>query len=179
MKKPILLISIIAFAVAACQQTPEPEPVDINAEKDAILKVIQNESEYALDGKFEKFKDLYIHDDLNTRLNFRLDSFEIIKGWDNILERMKYLEEREEIGNSITIKKENPIIKVTGNTAWLICDNIWQGVYEGEDIYSNNLQITFLEKVDGEWKISFAAWLQKPETEEEEGEDEEEVAEED
>ena len=67
---------------------------------------------------------------------------------------------------SLIVSKENPIIKITGNNAWLICDNIWHGTYEGEEIYIDGLQITFLEKVNGEWKISFAGWLNKPQPEE-------------
>ena len=154
-------VVLCLLMLAACQ--PTPEPVDFDAEKRAIMEVIQNESEFARDGKFEEFVDLYIHDEFNTRLNFRLDTFFIIKGWENVQSTMEYLRDREVIeDNPITISKENPIVKITGNTAWLICDNIWQGVYEGEEVYYNSLQITFLEKIDGAWKISFAAWMQKP-----------------
>ena len=160
--KKLLFLFVIALVFVACQEATES--VDVEAEKEAILKVIQNESEFARDGLFEEFVDLYIHDDLNTRIICRPDSLSVIKGWDNILTNMSYLEEREKIeDNSIAITKENPIIKISGNSAWLVCDNIWQGVYEGEEIYSESLQITFLEKMEGEWKISFAAWFFKPE----------------
>jgi len=181
MKKIILVFIISCIALSACQESTAP--VDIDAEKDAIMKVIQNESEFARDGKFEEFKDLYIHDDLNTRIILRSDSLSLIRGWDNISKHMSYLEEREMIeDNSISVTKENPIIKITGNTAWLVCDNIWQGVYEGEEIYSESLQITFLEKIEGEWKVSLAAWAYKPDIEgqdetDDESEDEEEVVE--
>jgi len=171
MKKLAFLIPIIAFAVSACQQTAEP--VDIEAEKEAIMKVIQNESEFARDGKFEEFVDLYIHDEFNTRLNFGMDSYEIINGWDNIKVSIESIKDRDSTTyQSINVSKENPTIKITGKNAWLICDNIWQGTYEGEEVYSDGIQITFLEKVDGEWKISFAGWLQKPQLDDDEDEDE-------
>lgn len=170
MKNLFLTLLLVAFAMSACQESTSP--VDLEAEKEAILKVIQNESEFARDGKFEEFKNLYIHDDLNTRIICTSDSLSLIKGWDNISKYMSYLEEREMIeDNLISITKEYPTIKITGKSAWLVCDNIWQGVYEGEEIYSESLQITFLEKIEGEWKISFAAWILKPEPEGEKSED--------
>ncbi len=171
MKKLILLTSIILFTLAACQ--PTAEPVDIETEKEAILKVIQDESEFARDGKFEEFVDLYIHDEFNTRLNLGTDSYEITNGWENIKASLERIKDRDSTSyKSINVSKENPTIKITGNNAWLICDNIWHGTYEGEEVYNDNLQITFLEKVDGNWKISFAGWLNKPQPDDDEDIDE-------
>ncbi len=54
------------------------------------------------------------------------------------------------------------VIKVTGNTAWLTCDNIWEWTIDGNKGGYSNIQVTFLEKIKGEWKISFAAYYSKP-----------------
>ena len=59
-------------------------------------------------------------------------------------------------------RKENMVIKVTGNTAWLTCDNIWEWTIDGNKGGYSNIQVTFLEKIKGEWKISFAAYYSKP-----------------
>ena len=64
---------------------------------------------------------------------------------------------------SVTFSKDNPIIKVTGNTAWAFCDNIWKGTDKKGTWKVEGIQITFLEKVNGLWKFSFVAFLQKPE----------------
>ena len=58
------------------------------------------------------------------------------------------------------------ILKVTDGSAWLICDNIWKWNYEGEPGGMDNIQISFMEKIDGEWKFSFTAYITKPEIEE-------------
>ena len=57
--------------------------------------------------------------------------------------------------------KENVIIKVAENSAWLTCDNIWTWTVEGEPIGYNNIQILFLEKIKGDWKISFSSFYSK------------------
>jgi len=69
--------------------------------------------------------------------------------------------------------KENIILKVTGNTAWSICDNIWEFEFNNEPQKMKNIQIAFFEKINGEWKNSFNAFVAgpKPETEDEDEED--------
>jgi hypothetical protein len=160
MRKQLLLFAAIALvAGTSCQRK-----VDVKKEKEAIMRVIQTESETARDGNFERLAACYIQDEYNTRLNYSQDSYKIITGWDQVKPLLESFKGNagQDFSN-IKITKDNAIIKVMGNTAWLICDNIWKGIYEGAEIYSDNIQITFLEKVDGEWKISFAAWLTKPE----------------
>ncbi len=66
------------------------------------------------------------------------------------------------IASNAVNRKENMIIKVTGNTAWVTCDNIWEYSSDGEKGGYSNIQVNFLEKIKGEWKISFAAYYSKP-----------------
>jgi hypothetical protein len=58
--------------------------------------------------------------------------------------------------------KENLKIKVTENSAWVFCDNIWEFEYNNITQKQVNTQITFFEKTNGEWKISFNAFIQNP-----------------
>jgi hypothetical protein len=55
--------------------------------------------------------------------------------------------------------KENVILKITGNTAWLICDNIWKYEFNDKSVEWGNVQIAFFEKMNGEWKFSFNAFV--------------------
>jgi len=162
MKKTVFvffLFPLLAIFLSNCQPR-----VDIEAEKEAIMAVVQAESETARDGDVDKLISLYVQDELNTRLILRPDTFAIWNGWDELGPLFEqYGERNEEMDLSgINVSKENPVIKVMGNTAWLICDNNWYGEYQGEPFRQESLQITFLEKVDGEWKFSFAAWMNKP-----------------
>ncbi|MEZ5012146.1 MAG: hypothetical protein R2744_11440 [Bacteroidales bacterium] len=132
------------------------------------MAVIQSESELARDGNVEGLKSLYQQDGLNTRININANSYSILTGWDKVGANFdKYAANAGTDLNSATITKENPIIKVNEESAWVLCDNTWEGVYQGENFVMNNLQLTFLEKVEGEWKISLVAWLDKQETPEE------------
>ncbi len=163
MKKYALLFGAIALIAGnSCTQK-----IDYEMEKEAIMKVVQTESENARDGNYEGLISCYIQDEFNTRLNMESGNFSIIKGWDKLLPYFELFKSSMEGSgySGVTISKENAIVKVIGNTAWLICDNIWKGTYEGKEVKSDGIQITFLEKADGKWKISFAAWIDKPEPE--------------
>jgi len=73
-------------------------------------------------------------------------------------------------------RKENLTLKVDNDWAWLICDNIWEWETEGETLKQVNIQINFLEKIDGNWKFSFQAYVPNsaPVDEDEDDEDEDE-----
>jgi len=166
-----LLLAIVALS---CQET-----IDLDKEKKAILDVIQKESEFARDGRHEDFISLYVQDEYNTRIIFNQDSLDIITGWEKLgpfFER--YKQATDEDYSWVTISKENPVIKVTGNTAWVICDNIWKGRFEGEEMKRESVQVTFLEKTDGTWKFSASVWIVKPDSEEEPEEEKDDTDEE-
>ncbi len=128
------------------------------------MAVIQAESETARDGNFEGITSCYVQDELNTRLTVSEESYSIITGWDELVKLFEpFKSNAEKDYSNLKVSKENAVIKVMGNTAWLICDNNWNGELDGSDLKSETLQVTFLEKVEGEWKISFAAWIAKPE----------------
>ena len=83
------------------------------------------------------------------------------QGWDEIESLLSdYVEGSQPLEMENT--KENVILKVTGNSAWLTCDNVWKSKQGGEETGFSNIQIVFLEKVKGEWKISFSAYYSKP-----------------
>ncbi|MCJ7820261.1 MAG: nuclear transport factor 2 family protein [Bacteroidales bacterium] len=159
MKKYLLLFTVLLLiGVTSCQKK-----TDIAREKEAIMAVIQAESETARDGNFEGITSCYVQDELNTRLTVSEESYSIITGWDELVKLFEpFKSNAEQDYSNLKVSKENAVIKVMGNTAWLICDNIWKGEIDSSDFKSETLQVTFLEKVEGEWKISFAAWIAKP-----------------
>jgi len=161
MKKILIAFSVLFSIITFSCQTENR----FEKEKQAVMSVIQNESEFARDGNYEGLIDLYVRDEYNTRLMVNPESYYIISGWDTLGSFFEQFKERDETDLSgIKVSKENPMIKIMGNKAWLVCDNIWEGTYEGENFRNEGLQVTFLEKAGGKWKISFAGWLSKPET---------------
>lgn len=175
MKKNLFtLFALVLLAGTSCQ-----EKIDIEKEKEAIMAVIQEEGDAAAVFDLERLTAVHVQDSLDTRLQTSKNNYTIYAGWDEIksyIEKAWTEMDRTRIENPKNLK-ENVILKVIDGCAWLICDNIWKWNYEGEPGGFDNIQITFLEKIEGEWKISFTAFVTKPEPEEEveEGEEESET----
>jgi len=156
MKKGILmLLSINLFIGAFCQEKTELEQA-----KKAIINTLYEEGKrftaYDMDG----ISALHITDESATRY----DGSKVYYGWDNIEPLYQFYIERNKGFNDENVRneKENTITKVTGDNAWVICDNIWKWEIEGETHSAKNFQIAFLEKSDGEWKFAFNAFVADP-----------------
>ena len=156
MKKYLFVLIAFSFlAGASCQ-----EKIDIEKEKEAIIKVLYEEGERFNAFDLEGITALHITDESATRYNG-----EVYSGWDDIESLYKgYIARNKVIGdNNSRNEKDNILIKVTGNNAWVICDNIWKWEENGEENSNLNKQIAFLEKINGKWKFAFNAFVAIPE----------------
>ena len=157
MKKYFWLLFILVWVIGtSCQPK-----VNIEKEKEAILAVIQEEADAMASMDKDRVYATHTQSSEEMRLELGIYGYRIYEGWNDIEALLgDYLE--GEPSPNIRISKENVQIKVTGTAAWLMCDNIIQwGSGDEIDGYSN-IQIAFLEKVQGEWKISFSAYYNKP-----------------
>lgn len=171
MKKYLLPIVVLVFlSGTSCQ-----EKIDIEKEKEAIMAVIQEEADAFIAMDIERLSAIYVHDSLNTRLA----GSTIYAGWDEVKTLYESMFEGFSEWEDPKNWKENAILKVTDDYAWAIFDNVWSWSVKGETSKMVNIQITFLEKIEDDWKISFNAFVSKPEPEEEVevGEEEPEVEE--
>ena len=152
------ILAILIFAGASCQST-----VNVEQEKEAILAVLQEEVDASMALDKERLFALHVQDDMETRLELGEYGFNTYKGWDEVSALLGDFIDRDDVlaGENLVNIKENLIIKVTGNTAWLTCDNIWEWTIDGEKERLSSIQVTFLEKINGEWLISFAAYYSK------------------
>jgi hypothetical protein len=148
---------LILFAGTACQQQGS-----IEKEKEAILAVLKEEADANIARDKERLFAVHVQDSLETRLELGEFGYNIYKGWDRIKTELDDFIDGAQKAENMVNKKENMIIKVTGKSAWLTCDNIWEWSIDGEPEGYNNIQVTFLEKIEGEWKISFSAYYSKP-----------------
>ena len=152
-KTSFIFIAVSLLACYSCQ-----EKIDVEKEKAAIIEVLNAEGSAFAANDLERVFALHVQDELATRL----DGYRIYRGWDEI----KSLYESYLAGNIQDTSwknprniKENVILKVNGNTAWLICDNIWKYEFNNKSVEWGNVQIAFFEKMDGEWKFSFNAFV--------------------
>jgi nitrogen fixation protein len=157
MKKTLIVLSSIMFLMCmSCK-----EKIDVEKEKEAVLKVLQEEGDAFAANDMERLSALHIQDETNTRLA----GTTIYKGWSEIEKLLKgYIKVNSTDSSWVNPKnlKENVIIKVAGNNAWVLCDNIWEYEFKNLPRKQANRQITFFEKTNGEWKISFNAFVPKP-----------------
>ena len=110
----------------------------------------------------DRLAAIHLQDESVARLNLNRDK--VYSGWDEI---KAYFEEMmEELKNgafkNAKNSKENIVIKVTGKTAWVVCDNIWKWENDGEPQLMGNKEIAFLKKDHGKWKFSFYTFVAKP-----------------
>src|SRR4030043_127085 len=151
-----LLLAMIAVIFISCQQK-----VDFEKEKAAIIDVLNTEGSAFIEYDLEKVFSLHMQDELATRF----DGNKIYKDWDEIRSLYESYAERNKqettFANPKNIK-ENIICKVTGKTAWLICDNIWKYDLNNVPQESKNIKIAFMEKINNDWKFSFNAFIPLP-----------------
>ncbi len=167
MKK--IIFSILALSLIAGTISGQKN-IDIEKEKEAIMVLIQEEGDAAAAMDMERLFAVHVQDESDTRLA----GTKVYSGWDEIELLFESWNEMDRTGfEDPENLKENVILKVIDDCAWLICDNIWEWNYEGEPDSSVNIQITFLEKIEGKWKISFNAFVAKDESEKESEEEDE------
>ncbi len=163
----IIIVSLSVILLASCGNT-----VDVEAEKQAIIDVINAETDAYLAFDLEKVKSFYVHDSLNFRLTTGADDHVFLEGWDEI-----ELFFRDELidGNPhspadthINVSKDNYRIKVYEHSAYVLCSENWTYTLSERVIEINSLQVRFMEKVDGEWKIAFLSFIGTSGYEEEE-----------
>lgn len=153
------ILSILLIAGSSCEQT-----VNVEKEKEAILAVLEEESAAILAKDKDRLFALHVRDEMETRLEMGEYGFNTFSGWDEVGGLLGDIVSGEGplVGEDAVNRKENMTIKVTGNTAWLTYDNYWEWTLEGEKGGYSNIRVTFMEKIKGEWKISFAAYYSKP-----------------
>jgi hypothetical protein len=136
-----------------------------SAEEKAVIDALNEEGAAFVDMDMDRLAAVHIQDESTIR--YSLNNDKALSGWDEIkanFERM--FEARKDRSIDVTTAKntkENVILKVTGNTAWVLCDNVWNYEESGEKKESINKEIAFLEKEKGKWKISFYTFIAKPE----------------
>jgi len=149
MKKYLfVLFALILLAGNSCQ-----EKIDIEKEKEAIIAVIEEETDGYLARDFDRLAATWVQDETVIRLGAGKSGYGYYAGW----EEMSSLYEEGFDGASepdgSKEVKTNYKIKVYPESAWAVFDN---ETYNGEgELTNKSIHVEFLEKVDGEWKIVY------------------------
>ena len=152
------LLVLVSLSYCSCQKAP-----DLEKERAAIVKVLNDEGRLFAAGDLQSLASLHVRSDQDARLA----GTDLYEGWPAIEKLLAgYIAENKKNPNGITNPqniKEHIVLKVNGNSAWLTCENIWRGEVKGvSQELEKNRQISFFEKIDGEWKFSFNAFVALP-----------------
>jgi hypothetical protein len=157
MRYSILIFSAIpALLLSGCKPA-----FDREKEKAAIIDVINRETDAYLARDFEAMYATHVHDSLNMRLTAGADSYVFLEGWDAVSRYMSGDETEDDLGPDlhISVEKSNYRMKIYPGAAFVVCDQKWTSTY-GDDVTEiNSIQVRFLEKIEGEWKISFVSFI--------------------
>jgi len=153
-----LMLAFIVLFLASCQ-----EITDVEAEKQAIIDVINAETQAYLDFDFDKVISYYVQDSLNFRLTTGADDHVFLEGWDEVEAFFKSdlidSESNTLSETHIKVEKDNYRIKLYENSAYVICTEKWTYTTADNVIEIDSRQVRFMEKVDGEWKIAFLSFV--------------------
>jgi len=149
MKKNVISLFVLALIVCtSCQET-----IDFEKEKEAIKAVIENESNSYLAKNFDQQMKSFLQDESFVGITAGKNGYHYIQGWDEIMSGYKDSYESSPDPSTDKLEFKNYKIKVYTESAWAIYDQI---KYDNEGEFINkNLQVRFLEKKDGEWKIVY------------------------
>jgi len=177
MKK--IIYSILALLLIACGSSCQ-KTIDIEKEKEAIKAVIEEETNAFMDNDYDRFSATYVQDKTFIRLNASKADYDYIVGWGyNYIVGWKGLGivfSEGFKGNPDTLlykfKNSNYKIKVYPESAWAVYDENW---YDREGVLVElNIDVRFLEKINGEWKIVYLSTVNTTSYDEEVEESEEE-----
>lgn len=158
---------IAVLFMVSCQQQADPE-----AEKQAIIDVINAETQAYMDFDFEGVISYYVQDSLNFRLTTGADNHVFLEGWGEVEAFF-----RDELIDSnpntpedthVRVEKDHYRIKLYEDAAYVICNETWTYTRPDNLIEIKSLQVRFMEKVEGEWKIAFLSFIGTSGYEEEE-----------
>ena len=157
MKYTILTVFVLAAIVfTGCEQ-----PIDYEKEKAAIIAVMEKETQTYIDRDFEGMFSTHVQDSLNIRLTAGASNYVFAEGWDEVSKHMTGDQTEDDLGPDlhITVEKTNYRMKIYPQSAFVVCDQKWTTQYDDDVIEMNSIQVRFLEKKNGEWKISFVSFI--------------------
>ena len=155
-KKLISVILIFFLWVVSCKDAPreesnngEQELVNLEKEKKAIIKTLNDETKAAFQRDYEGWEAKWVHDPTITKtyINFADSSFSESLGWDEINNFVKkYFKEHPE-PEPVPALVDKIDVRLYGNGAWV--------TYEQNDsIRGLKRETRLMEKENGQWKIA-------------------------
>lgn len=146
----------VVLMFAGCQ-----DQIDYEKERQAIIDVINLETQSYVDRDMETAFSTHVHDSLNMRLTAGADDYVFIQGWEAHARHLAGDATEDDLGPDmhIHVEKSNYRMRIHPTSAFVVCDQTWTSAYEDDTTEIKSIQVRFLEKIDGEWKIAFVSFI--------------------
>lgn len=147
----VLLATVLAVFILA--GTSCHNEVDIEKEKEAIIAVIENETKSYFDSNYEQQSISFLQDESLIVLVSGKKEYGYAVGWDQVSKNHKTNYEKNPLPDTDRFQNIDYKIKVYEKSAWAVYDEM---VYSGEGEFIRKvINVRFLEKVDGAWRIAY------------------------
>lgn len=152
----LFMMAVVTVAFTGCEPS-----LDFEKEKAAIIEVMNKETQTYIDRDFEAMYSTHVQDSTNIRLTAGADNYVFAEGWEDVSQHMTGDQTEDDLGIDlhINVEKTNYRMKICPISAFVVCDQKWTSQL-GDDVTEiKSIQVRYLEKVDGEWKISFVSFI--------------------
>jgi SnoaL-like domain len=152
--KNILLIAWMFFTIQSITgQTPA-----LNSEEEAVKMIVINEAKANLRGDYEAWKDCMVDAPQTSYANTASAGGAVYrKNYDEVVKAQKQMFAGKFYQGITLDSQDDWDIKVNGNMAWVRHTQHFTILMTKAKLTAFDLKV--LEKIDGKWKISTAAWI--------------------
>ncbi len=159
MSKKLSILTVILlslFIIISCQQK-----IDIETEKEAIKKVIENETKLFYDGNYEEFANTWVHEPYALWTSVGNNYHNEFIGWDSIGVNLKrFMDARNEPFTDEVIRK-NFSYRIYGNGAWVTFEQHYKSSMDKNPEHLPGRALRVLEKTDSGWKMVFMGGIDR------------------
>ena len=155
----LLLTAVIFIALSSCE-----EKIDIEKEKEAIKAVFEQEKDGFFAQDLEAMAETWIQEPSSVKMYMSAEGQTKFEGWDAINKNS-----REEVADTTWDRKlftvtfkDYQINILDDESAWVMCNALWEGTYQGAPMTMVQTRIQVLEKTDGKWKFALMALYNQP-----------------
>lgn len=155
----LLLTAVIFIALTSCE-----EKIDIEKEKEAIKAVFEQEKDGFFAQNLDAMAETWIQKPSSVKMFMSAEGQTKFEGWDAISKNS-----REQVADTtwdrklITVTfKDYQINILDDESAWVMCNALWEGTYQGAPMKMVQTRIQVLEKTEGKWKFALMALYNQP-----------------
>jgi len=151
MKKNLFaLLALFVLIFPACQ-----EQIDVEKEKQAIITVLNDETQAWIDRDYERLASYWVQDESTIRLSASKTGYGSAT-WEEMSSNLKESIENDSLWlgvEDLKAEKTSMNIKVYADCAWATFTENESWKYQGEPFKSEAIQLIVLEKSEEQWKI--------------------------